>query len=690
MARREARPLVVSLADPLAVDVDLTGAKAANLARAATAGLPVLPGFVITTTAARLVADAGSLALIHGGALSAIRSAWESASEGGSVAVVARSSSPGEDGERSSMAGRFTSVLDIDGWDAFVAAVDEVVASARIVSLQDGSETDAGMAVLVQPHLAARAGGVLFGADPVTGRSDRLMVAAVAGGPDALVSGQADGTRYSLTRRGRVREVEGDRSDRLTPAELRHLAALARRTANVFGGPQDTEWAFDGAGGLLLLQSRPVTAISAIASGPLFGPGPVAETFPDSLTPLELDLWAGPLQAGLRHAIGLTGAVSRRRLSSSPVVIEVGGRVAVDLAVIGADPRRRPFLAKLDPRPPARRVRAAWRTGRLSVALPGLARDVLDRTDEELASVPPLTFVDDHRLVAVLRGGRQMLVALHGYEILVGLLLRPKTQAATAASEALRTLVSARAAGVDDEEIVPRYPIVLALVPPAVRPATLPPPHAALSVLPPTGEVDEFAELRELLRLRARFVQELTAKAAWEVGERLAHRGVIADAQAVRWLTGAELESMLVSGSPAPQDLGARQASQPAPPLPAVFRLTPAGDAVAVDAEAGDGHGAGGGRGTGVVAHVGDAVPAPGCVLVVRNLDPGLAAFLPGLGGLVAETGSVLSHLAILAREFGIPTVVGVHDAVDRFPAGATVVVDGSTGEVSVAEGTQR
>ena len=49
---------------------------------------------------------------------------------------------------------------------------------------------------------------------------------------------------------------------------------------------------------------------------------------------------------------------------------------------------------------------------------------------------------------------------------------------------------------------------------------------------------------------------------------------------------------------------------------------------------------------------------------------------------MVSETGSVLSHLAILAREYGVPTVVGVHDAVERFPVGVLLVVDGTTGEV--------
>ncbi len=87
--------------------------------------------------------------------------------------------------------------------------------------------------------------------------------------------------------------------------------------------------------------------------------------------------------------------------------------------------------------------------------------------------------------------------------------------------------------------------------------------------------------------------------------------------------------------------------------------------------------------------HGGDGPPEPGAVLVVRTLDPDLAPLLPRLGGLVAETGSFLSHLAILAREFGVPTAVGVEGAVTRFPAGADVVVDGTTGEVSLVDGHQ-
>jgi rifampicin phosphotransferase len=73
-------------------------------------------------------------------------------------------------------------------------------------------------------------------------------------------------------------------------------------------------------------------------------------------------------------------------------------------------------------------------------------------------------------------------------------------------------------------------------------------------------------------------------------------------------------------------------------------------------------------------------------VLVVATLDPRLAPVLSALAGLVAETGSPLSHLAILAREHGVPTVVGVAGARERFPVGTNLLVDGGTGHVEVVD----
>lgn len=690
-------PLVVALESPSACDPSVTGRKAATLAEARRRGFPVLDGFVITT--------AGAAALtVHGPGGDAVRAevdaAWEALSEAGARALVVRSSSPGEDGSTSSMAGQFASVLHVIGHDAFVAAVDRVIASAAAHpgAGGTGSGDDTPMAVLVQPQVFPRWGGVLFGIDPVSGRTDRLALATVEGGPDGLVSGAVGGTRATLNRRGRVVAFEGaGGTPLLAGRERRSLARLAVRAGRQFGAPQDIEWAVDGERGVLLLQSRPITAVGAApaASAPVLGPGPVAETFPDPLSPLEADLWLRPLRVALAEAVLLTGAASRRRVAASPVVTAVGGRAAADLGLLGLAPRRRSLLQRLDPRPPALRLRAAWRTGRLRMALPALAEDLVQRADAELAAVGRPSAMSDDALLGALRGSHQALVSLHAHEILAGMLATLPDEGGggagqggiTSAGVALHVVAAARAEGLSDEAIVARHPVVLSLVAPAIgAPAVLP----DLLVLPPGagdgGPADPLAAQREALRLRVRWVEELTAVVAAELGHRLARRRVLPDAEAVRWLGADEMEAAVTAGQ-VPDDLEARRTVPTAAPLPAAFRLTAGGVVVPVAlATSGGGQGAGGGRALGRVVHAGEAVPSRGDVLVTRTLDPALAPLLPLLGGLVAETGSVLSHLAILARELSVPTVVGVAGALERFPGGSFVVVDGTAGEVTTVE----
>jgi len=75
-----------------------------------------------------------------------------------------------------------------------------------------------------------------------------------------------------------------------------------------------------------------------------------------------------------------------------------------------------------------------------------------------------------------------------------------------------------------------------------------------------------------------------------------------------------------------------------------------------------------------------------GDVLVTRQTDPGWGPVFPLISGLVIERGGMLSHGAIIAREFGIPSVVGVHGATTRIAHGARVHVDGDRGLVRILE----
>jgi pyruvate,water dikinase len=676
--------MVVALSDPETRDPSVSGAKAANLARAAAADFSTLPGFVITTAAVRAGLDDPD---VH----HEVRAAYERLSAGSATPLVVRSSSVIEDMGESSMAGRFTSVLGVLGWDAFRDATQRVVSSASAVRDTHG---DVGsMAVLVQRQSDARFGGVMFGVDPVTGNRDTIVVEVVASGPDALVGGTALADHYVLSRRGRIARVtHAGHIPRLDRGRRRALTRMARRAERVFGTPQDIEWLVDQDGQLWLLQSRPVTAIAPEdgRGSVLLGPGPLAETFPAPLRPLEEDLWVPPLRDGIVRALRTTGAVSNRSIERSPVVTTVGGWVAVDLDLIGAVESRTTLRRRINPAAMVRRLATAWRVGRLRIALPRLAHETVATIDRDLAMIPRLDELADGDLVDLLDRTRRELATTHAYEVLTGMLLSSQ-DGLSGAAMAVRALHDGRAAGWSDEEIVLGSPVVLALAAPRLGTApTL--PAAASTPSGPVATIDHL-DRREALRVRARWLQELLARTADELGRRLVATDTLPDVETVACLRLDELAAV-GDGGPPPSDIAARRAWTPGPPLPVSFRLTTRGDLRPASvsthrrrASGAAGTPASGGRVVGVAHHrLPAGTPPDGTILVTRHLEPQLAPVLGGLTGLVSETGSALSHLAILAREAGLATVVGVPDALDRFPPGTRLMIDGRTGEVEALD----
>lgn len=73
---------------------------------------------------------------------------------------------------------------------------------------------------------------------------------------------------------------------------------------------------------------------------------------------------------------------------------------------------------------------------------------------------------------------------------------------------------------------------------------------------------------------------------------------------------------------------------------------------------------------------------APGDVLVCRTTDPAWTPLFGIASAVTTETGGMLSHAAIVAREQGIPAVLGVAGALTRITDGTTLVVDGTHGTV--------
>jgi pyruvate,water dikinase len=75
---------------------------------------------------------------------------------------------------------------------------------------------------------------------------------------------------------------------------------------------------------------------------------------------------------------------------------------------------------------------------------------------------------------------------------------------------------------------------------------------------------------------------------------------------------------------------------------------------------------------------------APGEILVTPSTDPGWTPLFLTAGGLVMEMGGANSHGAVVAREYGIPAVVGVPGATARITTGQQLTVDGTSGVVAV------
>ena len=72
----------------------------------------------------------------------------------------------------------------------------------------------------------------------------------------------------------------------------------------------------------------------------------------------------------------------------------------------------------------------------------------------------------------------------------------------------------------------------------------------------------------------------------------------------------------------------------------------------------------------------------PGDIIVCPSSNPSWVPLFAIAGGLITDTGGVLSHAAVVAREFGLPAVVGTADATTRIADGRLVEIDGSSGIV--------
>lgn len=259
-----------------ALSVEIAGGKGASLASMTARGLPVPPGFVIPSDILERCVDAEALrglarAMDHAGAMRLVeRSARVDdavldayARLGGEVAV--RSSASAEDSEAASYAGQQETYLNVSGAEDVRRHVIDCWASffserALFYRSQKGSLDDLRMAVVVQRMVDAEKAGVVFTVHPVTRRRDRMLIEAVHGLGEQVVSGEVTPDHYVVDRKGVKKKEETPHGGVLSDQELASLAVMAVDLETYYGVPQDIEWAMAG-GTVYLLQSRPVTTL---------------------------------------------------------------------------------------------------------------------------------------------------------------------------------------------------------------------------------------------------------------------------------------------------------------------------------------------------------------------------------------------------------------------------------------------
>jgi rifampicin phosphotransferase len=243
---------VVDLGDIDEGMIKLVGGKALGLGRMIKSGMRVPDGFCVTTQAYELSEIPQDAVL-------------EAYNRLGRGLLAVRSSATAEDLAEASFAGQLDTVLNVAGDEELVAAIERCWASLdseRAVAYRNAHGIErgvVGMAVVVQRMVEPRAAGVMFTANPITGTRSEIVIDAVPGLGTDVVDGSMAADHFLL---------RGDETPKahgcLSAGDLIELRQVGQRLEQVFGTPQDVEWALDHAGTLWLLQSRPITTLFPI------------------------------------------------------------------------------------------------------------------------------------------------------------------------------------------------------------------------------------------------------------------------------------------------------------------------------------------------------------------------------------------------------------------------------------------
>ncbi|MCQ4118933.1 PEP/pyruvate-binding domain-containing protein [Rhodococcus tibetensis] len=712
----------------------------------------------------------------------------------GATLFAVRSSAPDEDGSASSMAGQFSTVLDVEGHD-----LDDVVESVR--RGREDSADGGVIPVIVQRMVDPLFAGVGFSIDPVSGDGDVTTIEVVAGLGDRVTDGSASPT--TVQRRlgvdgAYVTEFAGD----APPLAVTKMCDLVDDLAEWLGVPVDVEFASDTST-MWLLQVRPVTAVGfggidgvwtsanlrdsltdtvstltatttleltfpaavnaavrsimksdrsdmpLVTARPMYAkpywrvdrlraqlqrlPGHDARVF-DTSVGIEHDPHAVESRQGWLRAFRYPSIVVRGMLYARRIQRDAESCVARNENVDWAVDRHR---YQGSPRTLSQRLREALATHHqvylLSMQVSLIAEQALDalRVCAESAStdgaptIHPSEMMSDLGVLATNRGATALADLANRHRASARVILAASSVDDLPAPVRADLEQIAEQWGYlsfcDDELSNPRWDedlnVPLALLQANLRTrstrtlaSTVASRHTSARQALLSGPLyrrpllalilrhaRSWAVLREAMRACAARHNYLVRKVCLELGDQLVDSHRLTKQEDVFWLTRDEV--LLASTLSDTGDLSLyadnrrRRASTfrnwvvPDTIRNAVGQSEQGPQSAAVHSRtelAGIGCSYGVAEGPARVVDTQSDLAAvtENDILVVRTINPGWAGVFGCASGLVSESGGMLSHGSILAREQGLPAVVGVRGATTRITTGDIIRIDGTTGEV--------
>ena len=723
--------VVRRLGDLRTSDIAEVGGKAATLGELMAAGVRVPDGIVLTAASAEMASE-DRRSLLR-----------ESTKDLGAGPFAVRSSGIAEDGSERSYAGLYESVLDVSS-EEIPEAAERVLASAsaaRVASYEPAGNGH--IAVIIQQMVAPAAAGVTLTADPMTGDRSTCLVTAVRGTAERLVSGAALGDEWAV--HADVATPRRQPEHAIDRRQAIQVADESRRIADARGAPQDVEWAIDSTGTLWIVQARPMTALPREASWDSPARGGYTrmlrfgEWIGEPVTPL-FESWLLTAMEDRMHGLfrELIGQIAPRPyhvvvngwyfysinfisggafIRSLPGMLRTLVRTPRYLAGIIPPTVRHSFpiverqwREDLQPRYQAAVADAERRAETLPVAdLPALIDELAELAGEYFTSIAALSGAA-YKMEINLSGfyRRHLARALGGSH----LPLLAGFEATTARSgQAIASL----------DWWHPPLPLGTTAGTPSethsrvvgARRAAEAAAFEALASSPRRLQTFRrlLADSQHLVPIREEQTEELTIawpvmrRAVLRIGAALVERGEIAEPDDVFFLTRAEVLARLDGAAQVPRiDVASRRAlwSEQARLMPPrmVGRVNPMLQRLwdsfprMVGARRSDnalvsGVPASPGRATGLVRVIRGPDDfddlQPGEILVAPLTAPAWTPLFTRAVAVVTDVGSAAAHASIIAREFGIPAVVGCGNATARLTTGMRVTVDGNTGNVEPA-----